>query len=256
MSLTGGRETRDRVVIVDSGSADWRSTERVCEEFRVEFFRIESNVGYGAANNRAALMAYTPWMVFVNPDVETTLDDLHRLVDCASDLGAVCAGPRVMSRAGKVSKPIVDEMGPRWRRSSFIPIRMAEGVLEVAAVSGCCLAVETAAFNSLGGFDERFFMFAEEIDLQRRLRAGGGVVVYLDSVMVLTEGGSSSEGVSSRWSLTERDVAHVRYVRKHFTWVEGSLDIVYRAGRMLFSRKYAPRLLSIRQLLAGVRRAR
>lgn len=250
--LTQGRATNDAIVVVDSGSADAARLRPIAARHNAELVELKENVGYGSANNRGASEAQSPWIAIVNPDVHVTFDDLRQLVDVAERNDLVCIGPRIVNGAGVVQPPIRTELQPPWRHARFAGRTVELGTVEVPAVSGSCFVVRAEEFRSVGGFDESFFMFAEEIDLHSRLRAAGGRVGYCELVTATTEGGGSSEGVASRWSLVERDVSHIRYVRKHFSWIEAAVDFAYRSIRVLYSPRHRPRRLSYSQLIRGL----
>ena len=95
-------------------------------------------------------------------------------------------------------------------------ISMVISVVLVTFVSltfvGAAILVPTAEFRAVGGFDERFFMNAEEVDLQRRLRGRGVPSVYCGTVHVVHEGGGSSgDGARRRAWLVE---GRTRYAQK------------------------------------------
>ncbi len=172
------------------------------------------NVGYGAAANIGATMVRATYLAILNPDIQMTDDAILRGVEYLErnrDTGIV--GVRLADGEGRVSRTfslstgylsVLRELGPtatrgllsRVKRLVPKPIKHAVrrmyvysrahsngeslGPVEVAAVSGACILARTAEFKYLGGFDEEFHLFWEDIDLCWRYRAAGFKVVFLD----------------------------------------------------------------------------
>ncbi|MGH3923340.1 MAG: glycosyltransferase, partial [Pseudonocardiaceae bacterium] len=165
------------------------------------------NVGFAAAANLGARTSTRPYVIFVNPDCTPTLDALDQLVDylerhprCAS------AAPALMDRR---SKPQIGAAGwqPTLRRALVHAIglhlwwphkgiwgRARPGeVLEVGWLPGTCLTVRQEAFLQVGGFDERYFLYSEDMALGARLQACGHTQVLRGDLRVTHTGGGSSE---------------------------------------------------------------
>ncbi len=122
------------------------------------------NVGFAAGANAAARQGTDPLVLFVNPDGEPQpgcFDRLERELD----------DPAVVAAAAS--------QGPGWAPP---PLDTPEGDTEW--LSGGCLLVRRAAFEAVGGFDERFFMYAEDVDLSYKLAAHGKLRFVADAVFV------------------------------------------------------------------------
>lgn len=245
------------LVLVDSGSDDPSAVRSAALACGAHFIDAQANVGYGSASNIGAIGAESEWIAFVNPDVSVAAQDLLRLCGAAEANGLAAIGPTILLPGGGTETNVRSLIVPPWRRRTRRTLvkatPLSEDILRCASVSGCCLVVETEAFASVGGFDPRFFMFAEEIDLQARLGKRGHVIGMSSSVFVESPGGASSEGVTPRWGNTQRLASHVLYVDKHFTRLEGLVDLGWRTLQVLSDRRYFPRRTSLRQLFAEVR---
>jgi GT2 family glycosyltransferase len=204
---------------------------------------LGTNIGVRSARN--------DWIAIVNPDVKVTLGQLKELCAIAAAANIACLGPQVIDQAGCVVSTARSTIRPPWRGSGFRPT-VSGDLTFCESISGCCMVMRREEFERVGGFDRYFFMFAEEIDLHSRITSDGGKVAVTRQVTVQTPGGGSSSSVSKRWNATEREVAHVRYVRKHFGMVDASVDFVWRVLRILGGGVYVPRLDSLRQLWRGV----
>lgn len=145
------------------------------------------NAGFGAGNNRGAAAATKPWdaVLFLNPDATVEAADFVRLtehLDAHPTVGMVGAAMwrrGEPQRSGGRDATVLTEWRrelPRWL-AWWLPNRpLPPGALStgpVAYVEGACMLVRRAAFEAVQGFDEGFFLFFEELDLGRRLRAAG-----------------------------------------------------------------------------------
>lgn len=110
------------------------------------------NVGFAAGANAAAAMGDDELIAFVNPDGTPA-------PRCFAELEGVLSDPRVVACEA--------DLGPRYAR----PALNGEGDMDW--LLGACLAVRRAAFEAVGGFDERFFMYCEDMDLSYKLKSYG-----------------------------------------------------------------------------------
>jgi GT2 family glycosyltransferase len=116
------------------------------------------NRGFAAGCNLAASRGGDQLICFVNPDGNLTAGCLERLERAFDDPHVVAAGPNV----GPMNQALLEDGSP-----SFL--------------SGCCLAVRRPAFERVGGFDERFFMYGEDVDLCWKLLRLGRLVRVEDA---------------------------------------------------------------------------
>lgn len=145
------------------------------------------NLGFGAACNRAAGEAREDLLLFLNPDVlmpEGLSGALMRRAEAIPRLGAL--GVALADRQGRVD-PASARRDPTPSRALATLLRLdriglAEGVAvrglgpgltSVDAISGALMLIPRAAFRAVGGFDEGYFLHAEDLDLCRRLRQSG-----------------------------------------------------------------------------------
>ncbi|MGN8026979.1 glycosyltransferase family 2 protein [Microbacterium sp. 22242] len=237
--------------------------------------RREVNGGFGAAVNTGAALAEHPLLLVLNSDLDIGLSFVADLVRAAEPWQPAVCGPLLVGFDG-----VTQWSGRRWPRTRhhvvewltplarFRP-RLHEAVghdtrcvpgavLPVDWVVGAALLIPTAAFRVVGGFDERYFMNVEEVDLQRRLTAGGVGSVFLGTVVVRHEGGGSSEaGRRVRWVVQAR----LRYAAK---WrerpallrfalrVASTVNLAFNAGRRMLGRDVEP-LRTFRRELAAIR---
>lgn len=189
-SVFGFVTSPKRVAVVDNGSADIALTAKVVEKFPgVRLIRNRGNLGFGVACNRAAKEVSGDYLLFLNPDA-VLLDSLSAAVDYlkANPMAGVL-GLRLVDDRG------VDEkfsFGYRhtllklilrrlWPRLLYPRIRGSHP-LPVDWVSGSAMLVRREAFDRVGGFDRRYFMYFEDQDLCLRIKKLGFQVVHLPTV--------------------------------------------------------------------------
>lgn len=169
---------RDEVVVLDNASADGTADAVAGYVPRVRLVRSASNLGFAIGCNLAARATTGRYLVFLNPDTEPRagwLDGLIAVLDSVADAGLV--GPKMLQAR---DPDRIDTLGLNVNISG-IPTSRGWGdraschvsLEEVGAVSGACFATRRSLFDDLGGFDERIFLYLEDLDLGMRARAAG-----------------------------------------------------------------------------------
>lgn len=203
------------VVLVDNASVDGEpecvESEHAGEP-RLRIVRNARNLGFGPACNLGAALARGDLLLFLNPDCLIDTDTIAglRSVVCGErgDVGlagvTVCTPDGTAARGNRRREPtlrraVLSALGlarfaPRWPALAGIemPATPAAAVEDVDAVSGACMCVPRSAFERVGGFDEGYFLHAEDLDLCRRIRDAGLRVVIANTLRVVHEQGSSS----------------------------------------------------------------
>ena len=200
------------LVIVDNGSQDG-SVERVRARFPdLEVVVPGRNLGYGAAANRGVAATTTPRIVVSNPDLEVrpgTLATLAGALDAQPERALV--GPLIRTASGDRYPsarhfPSLVDAGGHALLGIFVPtnrftrsyqrndLDQATGPpVVVDWVSGACFLVRRSAFEQVGGFDESYFMYAEDVDLCWRLGRKGWSVAYVPEAEVTHRQGVSTD---------------------------------------------------------------
>ena len=182
------------------------------------------NIGFGAANNYLASEAKGRWLLLLNPDTRLEESAIDRLLDASKgDRSFGILGGLSVSRKGEPLAMSRLEF-PTFARSlrgaigkggAPLPVPDSSAVLEVEAVSGAFMLIDRHWWNRLGGFDERFFLYAEELDLCWRLRQLGGKVGLVSGARVMHDVGSGEPASPARVLLSMRGSA--TFYRKHFS---------------------------------------
>ena len=210
------------VILADNGSTDG-SLSRVQAEFpAVRILRLGANLGFGTANNRAAAEAEGDLLLLLNSDAWLKTDTLPALIQALDDHPkAALAAPSLVYPDGKPQfhwAPLTSVMGEavqlirnRLEGFSFIH-RLRFGA--VGWYTGACMLLRREAFQAVGGFDEDFFLYFEDVDLCIRLRRQGWDLVDVPEVQAVHVKGGS-QGQSKVGTQLNYRLGQARYYRKH-----------------------------------------
>ncbi|MEJ7800666.1 MAG: glycosyltransferase family 2 protein, partial [Ilumatobacter sp.] len=216
-------------MVADNGSSDG-SLAMVERDFpNVLTISLPANPGYGAAANELVRVTATDVMVLLNADVrlpDGAIAALGEHLERRPDVGVV--GPRLVGDDGRLQRscfaePTVTEL--MWAESGLHRFRPSlrpepihafghDRVRSVPWVLGAVMAIRRTAFEEVGGFDDGFFLYYEEVDLCRRFRAAGWDVQFTPDVEVVHTGGAS---IGQRRELGQRTMYRSlhRYHTKH-----------------------------------------
>lgn len=253
------------VIIIDNASTD-DSLDRVealkAVPLNLRIIPSSMNLGFGSACNIGARKSGSEYMLFLNPDAALHADTLPKALaymqDTANAKVGIC-GVQLLDEAGCVSRSCarfpsamglavhavgLDRLFPRLGH------HMAEWdhaqIRSVDHVIGAFFLVRSSVFQSLQGFDERFFVYLEDLDFSYRARQAGWHSVYLADVQAFHAGGGTSNQVKARrlfYSLRSR----LLYAFKHFSW-RGAVGVllatlllepVSRSALALFRRSWS-----------------
>jgi N-acetylglucosaminyl-diphospho-decaprenol L-rhamnosyltransferase len=236
-----------RVLLVDNGSTDG-APERATRRAGVRLLRIGENVGYGSAANRG-VAEWGPevgWVVVANPDIEWHPGSLDELLAAAHRWPRAAAlGPLIRRPDGTVypSARLLPSLGrgighallgPIWPgnpwSTAYRQSDTALGERSAPWLSGSCLLLRRAAFEHVGGFDSRYFMYFEDVDLGERLGRAGWLNVYVPSAEVTHVGGHATRRVSEQM-LAEHHRSTYRYLADRYPGpLYAPLRLALRAG--------------------------
>jgi len=215
----------EEIVVVDSASGDGVAKRLAAVDTRCQVLAMPANRGYGAAANAGVAATSGSLIIICNADLVVEAGTAAALVGAlqrAEGLGAV--GPRIDRPDGtrypsaRSFPSLIDAAGHgfvglvttqnRWSRRYLRTD--VEDAGPVDWVSGACLAVRRRAFEAVGGFDEAFFMFMEDVDLCRRLHVAGWGVAYEPGGRVVHVEGASRAAAPYRM-IAAHHVSLLRY---------------------------------------------
>lgn len=246
-----------QVVVVDNGSGDG-SAEMVRERFpEVKLIESGENLGFARGYNRAAEEAGGRYLLMLNPDTEAQPGALRELVEFLdSHPKAGAAGPRLVNRDGSLQfscrlfprpvaaifrNTVLGRLVPRNRstRDYLMADWDHDTVRGVDWLSGAAMCIRREAWEEVGGFDEGFFMYAEDIDWCLRAHEAGWGIYYVPSAVIMHRIGRSSDQRPVKMVIQfHRSMA--RFYHKHYApgWPWGmrwlpAAGIWLRAGLVL-----------------------
>ncbi|TDP93702.1 glycosyltransferase family 2 protein [Labedaea rhizosphaerae] len=221
------------VVLADNGSTDGEPERAAAERDNVRFLATGENLGYGGAANRgvAELGNDVGWVVVANPDIEWLPDSLDELLEAASRWPRGGAfGPLIKEPDGRTypSARLLPSLGKGighgalgklWPGNPWsVAYKQSDtDVRERAAgwLSGSCLLLRRTAFDSVDGFDPRYFMYFEDVDLGDRLGKAGWQNVYVPSSQVVHLGGHATQRASAKMLAAHHASAYQYLADRH-----------------------------------------
>lgn len=220
------------VILVDNDSDDdsLNIIKSRYPEFR--FIRNKINGGFGNGCNLGTRNSSGRFLLFLNPDTvaeEKSVEDLLKVADRNPDYTIVTC--RQINEKGKETK-VTGEFPSMFNLTGFERALFRNGKNRKADtgsdiifpdwVSGSVIMVRKETFTEVGGFDEDFWMYFEDVDLCKRVRDNGGVVAYCRNISIEHNHGGSSRINAKITSLTKTEVyisRHV-YISKHKSGME------------------------------------
>ena len=268
-SLSHATDRPVTVVMADNGSTDGAPEEALERYPNTRLLRTGGNLGYGSAVNRAVASVDQSahdgtvdreFLIVANPDVQWGPGSIDALLDAAVRWPRAAAlGPLIRDPDGSVYPSarhlpslvrggMHAVVGPFWKKNpwtaAYLQDRQEPSERPVGWLSGSCLLLRRAAFDEVGGFDERYFMYMEDVDLGDRLGAAGWLNVYVPSAEILHHKGHSTGRDPAR-NLAAHHVSTYtflsdRYPRRWHAPLRGAMKfalsvraraVIWKAGR-------------------------
>ena len=237
-----------RIVVVDNASTDGSAYGLDDLDLPLIVICNEQNRGFAAACNQGAKVSEVDYLLFLNPDTRLFEDSLIKpltFMEQPDNQNIGIAGIQLVDENGRVARtcsrfPVpgmfvskmlgLDRLFPQYFPSHFMSEWDHGKTCQVDHVMGAFFLIRRQLFESLGGFDEHFFVYLEDLDLSWRAYKTGWKAVYLADAQAYHKGGGTSEQVRATrlfYSLSSR----IKYGYKHFGWLSATLLM---AGTLLF----------------------
>ena len=213
------------VIVIDNGNP-MADRAKLDAQSGITLIRPNGNVGFGRACNLGAARATGTHLLFLNPDAAPRYRCVQHLLDfAADDPGLAVFGAKVTDSAGH------EQRGSR--RRTLTPVTFFTGInqhetpmihnrFSVDAVSGSAMFMTRQTFETLGGFDERYFLHVEDLDICKRTHDLGGHVYHVPDAEVTHIGATSDV---PNWIVeTHKRMGFKTYMLTHYP----------RAGRLLW----------------------
>nr|WP_320119058.1 glycosyltransferase family 2 protein [uncultured Marinifilum sp.] len=187
----------DSILFIVDNSLD-NSLSELCTDSRIKYIFNNANIGFGAAHNIAikqAISMNSKYHIILNPDIsfsEGVIESLENKLNINSEIGSIM--PKIKYPNGETQylcKLLATPFDLLLRRfipfQSFVAKRNKKyefrfsdynSEMEVPSLSGCFMFVRTSILEQIGGFDERYFMYLEDLDLCRRIGEVSKTVYY------------------------------------------------------------------------------
>lgn len=245
-----------RVTVVDNASSDHSTEDLQDLPLPLAVIRNTTNRGFAAACNQAVRGSPASYLLFLNPDTIVDKDSLTVPVEFmeqpANDTVGI-VGVQLRDEHGVVDRscarfltPGIIVRGMLGLPGLFMTDWDHQETRQVDHVTGAFFLVRGAVFQALNGFDERFFVYFEDLDFSLRARRAGWRTYFLATAWAHHRGGGTSEQIKARrlyYSLQSR----VLYGYKHFTRGTATALMLATAGLELLTRLV--RALARRSLL-------
>ena len=269
-----GEDFPGQVIVVDnfSSAAEREEIEEVCAGYGWTLVPLPTNEGFGGGNNRGAELAIARGateLLLLNPDAWLTRATIHRMQEQVRADPLLQLAPTVLRPDGRLYSAEVDlhlERG-EMRATSRRPADADPGLIHTW-VSGACCMLSADLWQRLGGFDEEYFLYWEDVDLSRRVVLAGGTVRVDPELTAVHD-----EGTTHRVASEERAKSPIYYyynTRNRLLyaakflprptgrlWVRATPRVSYRillqGGRRQFARPRRSLWPAITGSLAGIR---
>ncbi len=239
-SLSLATDRPVRVVMADNGSTDGVPEEAAERYPNVQLLHTGSNLGYGGAVNAGVALLdseggeRSEFLIVANPDVQWGPGSIEALLDAAARWPqAATLGPLIREPDGSVYPSarhlpslirggMHAVVGPVWPNNpwtrAYRQERLEPSERPVGWLSGACLLVRRAAFDAIGGFDERYFLYMEDVDLGDRLGKAGWLNVYVPSAEVLHQKGHATGKDPARNLAAHHRSTYTYLADRHTGW--------------------------------------
>lgn len=227
------------VIVVDSASSD-HTVPMVRERYpQVRLLPQNSNLGYTRCNNIGLKSATGRHLLLLNPDtviLDDALDKMVAYLDEHADTGIV--GPHTLNTDGTTQSTKrrfptlavgifestwLQRFAPKSVLDTFYAVDVPDTqTADVDWVQGSALMARRTVYEQIGGLDEDYVMFSEELDWCKRAKAAGWRVVYLGTAHIVHHGGKSTEQISARKHIYFQE-SRLHYFRKHHGWATAQL---------------------------------
>ncbi|MFD4293001.1 glycosyltransferase family 2 protein [Rhodococcus sp. NPDC058505] len=253
-TLEDATELSTQVILADNGSTDGAPEAAAETREHVRLLRTGGNIGYGGAINRAVaeLDPAAEFVVIANPDIRWDAGSIDELLKAAARWPRAGAlGPLVREPDGSVypsarhvpglvSGAGHAVLGTVWPSNPWTTRYRQEdeeiSERSVGWLSGSCLLVRRAAFDSINGFDSRYFMYMEDVDLGDRLGRAGWHNVFVPSAAV-THAKGHAAGRHPELMLPAHHASAYRFqADRHPHWWQAPLRWALKGGLAVRSR--------------------
>lgn len=224
------------IIVLDNSSVD--KTVSILKKFlpKIKLIVENKNLGFGAGNNLVVKEAEGEFLLLLNPDTKLVepIDELVKFYRQTDAIGV--AGPKLIMPNGEI-QPSVRSLPSAWRAfkeyilrinnsySQYVP--EGENPTEVECIYGAAILIKKDLYERLGGFDEKYFLYYEDIDLCRRVKNLGKKVYYYPKVKV-------KHLVGATYSDQDKYLLNLASAKiYHGAFIVFFLQLIFKIGKLL-----------------------
>lgn len=205
------------IIIVDNNSTD-KTVDFLSQQKDVVLIKNTQNLGFSKANNFAVSKSKGEFLFFLNPDTEVIGDTINLLLTFYTNhVDAGIVAPRLIESSGKVQPSVrklptifgaVKEyyLGIKSSYDAYAPVGLEVSVVE--SVVGGAFMIKKDVFNKVGGFNEKYFMYFEDLELCKKILKFGLKIYYLPQTEVVHEVGGSFSPFKAKWINKSAQIYH------------------------------------------------
>lgn len=228
------------IVIVDNNSQD-DSTQMVRQSFpECSIVESKKNLGFAKGNNEAVTKATGKYILYLNPDTELITNAIFGMflfLERNADFGAV--GCKLVTSDGQIQftcartfptpfnqfalLSMLNRLFPQSRCFSTVEMNYWNHAdsREIDCLSGACIMARKHIIDTLNGFDEKYFMYAEDVDLCYRIKKESWKIYYLAEERIFHhEGASSKKRTARHFATVMQRASNYYFLNKHFGYVK------------------------------------
>ena len=243
----------ENIIVVDNDSSDDSLKFIINIDTHIRIIKNKINLGFAKACNQGAKDCKTDYILFLNPDAklfERSIETPINFMEKQENKEVAIAGLQLLDEKGKVSRNcarfptptrfiakalILDRLFPKYFPGHFMTEWAHNNTRTVDQVMGSFFFIRAKVFKRLKGFDERFFVYFEDVDLSYRVHKIGLRSVYISETNAYHKGGGTSEQVKAKrlfYSLQSR----ILYYYKHFSFFDATVTLFSTLFIEFFSR--------------------
>jgi N-acetylglucosaminyl-diphospho-decaprenol L-rhamnosyltransferase len=239
------------VVVVDNNSDDFEITKKLCQKYQSTFLKLDSNIGYGGAINRGVeiLSEEIQSLVISNPDTELNPSAVQIISTLALEENIGVVGPKIIDDEGNiypsarnfpslrvgVGHGVFSHIWPKnkWTKKYLSETHLLEKKSQTDWVSGACFAIKKSTFLDCKGFDEKYFMYFEDVDLAQRLYKKSYTNYFCPDAEVRHSGGKSTSK-NQKAMLKAHHQSAYRYISNKYSSLWGFPIRLFVGGGLSF----------------------
>jgi GT2 family glycosyltransferase len=238
------KEINYEIIVVDNNSMEGDIDKQLKNYDRIKLINNDVNKGFGAANNQGVKIAKGKYVLLLNNDTVLFENTIKKVFDYAESIDEKSIiGCKLLNENRSVQKSVYDFptllnvftsnfflylLFPKSKyfNKYHLMNKGISAITEVDVVTGAFLFMKRKTFESLYGFDERFFFYMEETDLCYRHKKNNGKVIYYPETSIIHLKSKSAVG-ESWFKNKHRSISTITFFQKHFYGKEFYLSIIF-----------------------------